>query len=296
LAFNLLACDPLPCTHTYLRNRAESATGRTLSLASVDVLVQIHSDLHLRFATFPPARRAITVLPLPQRPRSVRIRAAPFVVFSSTASDVLHTRPCCSRANPPCTLCSGSSASSCLTCVRPALPHHSRARTHVPALLALPVLWPPSACTPARCVPLAPARAATSCSTSSRTPARARHRPALLAPAHASRAPASARSTFALAPLRPSQHRLRRSAPGPSVHTPAQPRTPARARGARLLSFPRAPELRLRVACPHHCHSAHHPSHVAPCALSWPVPPAPCTRAAPPRQPRPAPAAAPACA
>jgi hypothetical protein len=54
----------------------------------------------------------------------------------------------------------------------------SRARTRVPALLASPVLRPPSACTPVRCVPLALARDATSRSTSSRTPPRARHRPA----------------------------------------------------------------------------------------------------------------------
>jgi hypothetical protein len=112
----------------------------------VDVLVQIRPDLRLRFATLPPARRAITVFPLPQRPRSVRIRAAPFIVFFSTASDVLHTRPCCSHANPPCTLCSGSSASSYLTCVRPALPHHSRARTCV---------FAPSGPTPVSAKPLA---------------------------------------------------------------------------------------------------------------------------------------------
>jgi hypothetical protein len=148
-ASDLLACGPLLCIRTRLQKRAESATGRTLLLASMDVLVQIRSDLHLRFATFPSARRAITILLLPQRPRSVRIRAAPFVVFSSTASDVLHTRPCCSRANPPCTLCSGSSASSCLTCVRPALPHHSRARTRV---------FAPPGPTPASAKPLARAR------------------------------------------------------------------------------------------------------------------------------------------
>jgi hypothetical protein len=137
------------CTRTRLLNRVEPVTGRALSLVSVDVLVQIRPDLRLRFATLPPARRAITVFPLPQRPRSVRIRSAPFVVFSSTASDVLHTRPCCSHANPPCTLCSGSSASSCLTCVRPALPHHSRARTRV---------FAPPRPTPVSAKPLARAR------------------------------------------------------------------------------------------------------------------------------------------
>jgi hypothetical protein len=60
---NLLARGPLLCTRTRLQKRAESATGRTLSLASADMLVQIHSDLRLRFAAFPPARRAITVPP-----------------------------------------------------------------------------------------------------------------------------------------------------------------------------------------------------------------------------------------
>jgi hypothetical protein len=49
---------------------------------------------------FFPAHHAITVLPPPRGPRSVCIRAVPSVVFSSTASDVLHSRPCCSRANP----------------------------------------------------------------------------------------------------------------------------------------------------------------------------------------------------
>jgi hypothetical protein len=103
-ASDWFARGPLLCIRTRLQKRAESATGRTLSLASADVLVQIRSDLCLRFATFPPARRTITVLPLPQRPRSVHIRAVPFVVFSSTASDVLHIRPCCSRANSPTTV------------------------------------------------------------------------------------------------------------------------------------------------------------------------------------------------
>jgi hypothetical protein len=60
-----------------------------------------------------------------------------------------------------CTPCSCSSAFCCRTRVRPALPHHSRARTRVPALLAPPVLRPLSTGTPARCVPLAPACAAT---------------------------------------------------------------------------------------------------------------------------------------
>jgi hypothetical protein len=47
---------------------------------------------------FFPARRAITVLPPPRGPRSVCIRAVPSVAFSSTASDVLHAWPRCSRA------------------------------------------------------------------------------------------------------------------------------------------------------------------------------------------------------
>jgi hypothetical protein len=64
-ASNLLARDLLLCIRTRLQKRAESTTGRILSLASADVLVQIRSDLRLRFATFPPARRAITALPLP---------------------------------------------------------------------------------------------------------------------------------------------------------------------------------------------------------------------------------------
>jgi hypothetical protein len=63
---NLLARGPLLCTRTRLQKRAESTTGRTLSLASADVLVQIRLDLRLRFAAFPPARCAITAPPPPQ--------------------------------------------------------------------------------------------------------------------------------------------------------------------------------------------------------------------------------------
>jgi hypothetical protein len=104
MELNGFAILTFPRTPGFSCSRAESATGRTLSLASADVLVQIRLDLRLRFAAFPPARRAITILPPPQGPRSVRIRAVPSVVFSSTASDVLHTRPCCSCANPPATV------------------------------------------------------------------------------------------------------------------------------------------------------------------------------------------------
>jgi hypothetical protein len=57
-ASDLLARGPLLGIRTRLQKRAESATGRTLSLASADVLVQIRSDLRLRFATFPSARYA----------------------------------------------------------------------------------------------------------------------------------------------------------------------------------------------------------------------------------------------
>jgi hypothetical protein len=167
------------------------------------VLVQIRSDLRLRFATFPPARRAITVLPLSQRPRSVRIRAAPFVVFSSTASDVLQTRPCCSRANLPCTLCSCSSASSCLTCVRPALPHHSRAHTRV---------FAPPGPTPASAKPLTRARQS-----------RLQHPPRALrsTPVHTShfRTPSLARSRHPLGVARV-----------PAVPAPAARANPARPR------------------------------------------------------------------
>jgi hypothetical protein len=53
-ASNLLARGLLFCIHTRLQKRAELATGRTLSLASTDMLVQIRSDLRLRFAAFPP--------------------------------------------------------------------------------------------------------------------------------------------------------------------------------------------------------------------------------------------------
>jgi hypothetical protein len=60
-ASNLLARGLLLCIRTRLQKRAESATGRTLSLASADVLVQIRSDLRLRFAAFPPARLAKSV-------------------------------------------------------------------------------------------------------------------------------------------------------------------------------------------------------------------------------------------
>jgi hypothetical protein len=52
LASNLLARGLLLCIRTCLQKQAESATGRTLSLASADVLVQIRSDLRLRFAAF----------------------------------------------------------------------------------------------------------------------------------------------------------------------------------------------------------------------------------------------------
>jgi hypothetical protein len=66
LALNLLARGRLPCTRTCLRKRVESATGRTLSLASAEALVQIRSDFRIRFAAFPPAHRAITAPPPPQ--------------------------------------------------------------------------------------------------------------------------------------------------------------------------------------------------------------------------------------
>jgi hypothetical protein len=65
-ASNLLARGLLLCIRTCLQKRAESATGRTLSLASADVLVQIRSDLRLRSAALPPARRAITAPSPPQ--------------------------------------------------------------------------------------------------------------------------------------------------------------------------------------------------------------------------------------
>jgi hypothetical protein len=65
-ASNLLVRGPLSCIRTRLQKRAESATGRTLSLTSADVLVQIRSDLRLRVAAFPPARRATTAPPPPQ--------------------------------------------------------------------------------------------------------------------------------------------------------------------------------------------------------------------------------------
>jgi hypothetical protein len=104
LALNLPAHGLLPCTHTRLRNRAESATDRTLSLASADALVQIRSDLRLRFAAFPPARFAITALPPSRGPRPACTRVVPSVAFSSTASGVLYARLYCSRANPPATV------------------------------------------------------------------------------------------------------------------------------------------------------------------------------------------------
>jgi hypothetical protein len=49
-ASNLFARGLLLCIRTRLQKRAESATGRTLSLASADVLVQIRLDLRLHFA------------------------------------------------------------------------------------------------------------------------------------------------------------------------------------------------------------------------------------------------------
>jgi hypothetical protein len=48
-ASNLLVRGPLLCIRTRLQKRAESATGRTLSLASADVLVQIRTNLHFCF-------------------------------------------------------------------------------------------------------------------------------------------------------------------------------------------------------------------------------------------------------
>jgi hypothetical protein len=47
---NLLVRGLLLCMRPRLRKRAEPATGRTLSLASADALVQIRPDLRLRFA------------------------------------------------------------------------------------------------------------------------------------------------------------------------------------------------------------------------------------------------------
>jgi hypothetical protein len=90
----------LPCIRTCLC-MVKGARRAWLHLASP-------SSLHLVATSasppFFPARRAITVLPPPRGPRSICIRAVPLVVFPSTASDVLHTRPCCSRVNPPATV------------------------------------------------------------------------------------------------------------------------------------------------------------------------------------------------
>jgi hypothetical protein len=68
----------------------------------------------LRFAAFLSSSPRYNILPPLQGPRSVRIRAVPSVVFSSAASNILHTRPCCSRANPPATV------------ALQLLPHHAR--------------------------------------------------------------------------------------------------------------------------------------------------------------------------
>jgi hypothetical protein len=64
----------------------------------------VASGRHLRSAAFLSGSPCITVLPPPRGPRSICIRAMPSIVFSSMASDVLHTWPCCSRANPPVTV------------------------------------------------------------------------------------------------------------------------------------------------------------------------------------------------
>jgi hypothetical protein len=143
----------------------------------------VASGRHLRLATFPFGSPLLVHL-MSERARilpfnsSAFVGRTPLMVVPQTGDRLL---PVLARIGVglkigflSCTPCSCSSTFCCRTRVRSALPHHSRARTRVPALLTPPVLRPLSACTPARCVLLAPARAATSCSTSSRMPPRAR--------------------------------------------------------------------------------------------------------------------------
>jgi hypothetical protein len=105
-ASNLLALGPLLCIHTRLQKRAESVTGRTVSLVSADVLVQIRMNLHFCFAAphspFLPPRGPwpARTWPPPNSPRIVPIcRLISSTAFSSTVFDVFHARSRCSRAN-----------------------------------------------------------------------------------------------------------------------------------------------------------------------------------------------------
>jgi hypothetical protein len=191
---------------------------------------------------------------------------------------------------PSCTPCSCSSAFCYRTRVRPALSRHSRARTCVPALLAPPVLRPLSACTPARCVPLAPARAATSRSTSSRTPPRARSRrtcaaPALTSPCFNATEPPPRRLARPPEAARAVGSRTHPSLapPAPPAHALLHPRATAR---SNTCSCPRAfPTLALPRACHARSPELHHLLPLAPCLLLFPAPASACAWARHPALP-----------
>jgi hypothetical protein len=116
---------------------------------------------------------------------------------------------------------------------------------------------PPSACTPARCVLLAPARAATSCSTSSRTPPCARSRRTCAAPVLTS-------------------PRFNATEPPPRRLT--RPPEAARAVGSRAHPSTAPP------APPAHASAYAAPGSSRTMRSHGQCPPAPCTRAAPPHQ------------
>jgi hypothetical protein len=205
----------------------------------------VASGRYLRLAAFPFGSPLLVHL-MSERARillfnsSAFIGRAPLMAVPQTGDRLL---PVLARIGaglkigfPYCTPSNCSSAFCCRTHVRSALPRHSRARTRVPALLAPPVLRSLSACTPAHCVLLAPARAATSCSTSSRTPLRARiclrrawiqsHR-VLSRPVPASALHSSAHQPFArLTPAEPRAHAPRLRSACHQLSAGAQPLGP----------------------------------------------------------------------
>jgi hypothetical protein len=123
LAPSLLARGMLPCIRTRLRKRTEPAAGPALGVGPEPrcscpdrlVLLRSCSFRACRAILTPSASARVVVCPhqgraLRGRPRqatsmssmsSSQCRLTSSAAFSSTASDVLHAQPHCSRAEPP---------------------------------------------------------------------------------------------------------------------------------------------------------------------------------------------------
>jgi hypothetical protein len=123
----------LSCTRTRLLNRVEPVTGRTLSLVSADVLVQIRPDL--RFVTSPsdlPRHKRLSasmrfevcshLATSKLSTSSPQCRQTSPVAFSSTASNVPHARPSCTQLGRDLSSPSGNIAMCCTPSLCTSLP------------------------------------------------------------------------------------------------------------------------------------------------------------------------------